>query len=342
LKEYIISNSSIEGEIFMIWVGIVGAKGYLGEALARLVAGHPEAQVSTVMDLQEFGDGVTHMCGSAEARPGYRNLVNAVKKSDIIFSGLTGGFAEDVYDKALSYGKRIIDVSDMHNTASYLEGTNSAYPGSVYGLSELYKDKMKDAAIVANPSSYCTGAILGLAPLTANKMIDVSSAIIESKSGITSLRRSDKLTETGMVTNSGVKTYKVECKDYAEEVNGQMLTLFGKRTSTVYTSHIIPGIKGITTTINVNPQVGAYGIDILDIFKEFYKTNPFIEVCNNGIMPEMKKGFNKYFCKIGASVDAESGKITVTTVLDDALRGAASQAIQSMNLMCGIDGKTGL
>ena len=326
----------------MIWVGIVGAKGYFGEALARLVAGHRSAQVSTVTDLQEFGDESAYMCGSTEVRPGYWSMMNAVKKSDIIFNGLTGKVAEDVYSKALSCGKRVIDISERRYIGGSLEGSNSAYPGSVYGLSELYKDKIKGASIVANPSSYCTGAILGLAPLAVNKMVDMNSAAIESKSGITSLRRSDKLTETGIITNSGVKTYKVECKDYAEEVNGQMLTLFGKRTSAAYTSHIIPGIKGITTTINVNPQTGIYGSDILDIFKEFYKSNPFVEVCDKGMMPEMKKGFNRYFCKIGASVDAESGRITVTTVLDDALRGAASQAIQSMNLMCGLDGETGL
>ncbi len=326
----------------MIWVGIVGAKGYFGDVLARLVAGHRSAQVSTVMDLQEFGDGGTYMCGSTEARPGYWSIVNAVKKSDIIFNGLTGNVAEEVYSKALSYGKKIIDINDKHYMGGYLEGSSSAHPGSVYGLSELYKDKMKGASIVANPSSYCTGAILGLAPLAANNMLDMNTTAIESKSGIASLRRSDKLTETGKNINGGVKTYKMECKDYAEEVNEQMLTLFGKRTSAAYTSYIIPGIKGITTTINVNPQAGIYGSDIIDIFKEFYKANPFVEVCNKGMMLETKKGLDKYFCKIGAAVDADSGKITVTTVLDDALRGVASQAIQSMNLMCGIDGKTGL
>lgn len=325
----------------MIWVGIVGAKGYFGEALARLVAGHPEAQVSTVADLQEFGDCSAYMYSSTETSPGYLNMMNAVKKSDIIFNGLKGEAAEDVYSKALACGKRVIDISERRFIGDSLQGSNSAYPGSVYGLSALYKDKMKSASIVANPSSYCTGAILGLAPLAANKMIDINSASIESKSGITSLKRSDKLTETGMITNAGVKTYKVECKDYAEEVNRQMLTLFGKKTSAAYTSHIIPGIKGITTTINVNPQAGIYGSDILDIFKAFYKSNPFVEVCDKGMAPGMKKGFNR-ICKIGASVDAESGKITVTTVLDDALRGVASQAIQSMNLMCGINGETGL
>lgn len=330
-----------EGEISMIWVGIIGAKGYFGDALARLVAGHRAAQLSTVLELPEMAEGSAYMYGCTEERPGYWSMMNAVKKSDIIFSGLTGSTAGEVYAKALSGGKRIIDIGDMNSLNNILEGCR-AYPGSVYGLSELYRDKMKDASIVANPSSYCTGAVLGLAPLAAYNMVDMDSAAIESKSGIASLRKTDRLTETGIANNCGVRTYKVECNDYADEVNEQMKALFGKKTAASYASYVIPGIKGITTTINVSPQTGLYAGDILDVYQEFYKTNPFVEVCSKGMVPEMKNGFSKCFCKIGASVEADSGKITVTTVLDDALRGVASQAVQSMNLMCGIDGKTGL
>ncbi|KUO77212.1 MAG: hypothetical protein APF77_23065 [Clostridia bacterium BRH_c25] len=327
----------------MIWVGIIGAKGYFGEALSKLVAGHPEAQVSTVMDLQELCEAEAYMCGSNEARPGYLSMVNAIKKSDIIFNGLPGTIARDVYSKAISFGKRIIDISDTYHMGGSMEGSSgSAYPGSVYGLSELYKDKMKNASIAANPSSYCTGAILGLAPLAADNLIDMDSAVIESKSGITGLRRNDKLVETGMTSNSGIKIYKVECMDYAEEVSEQMFTLFGRGASVSYTSYIIPGIKGITTTIEAEPRSAMDESDIMDTYRNFYKSNPFIKVCSNGMENEMKNGFNKCFCKIGASVDADTGKIAVTTVLDDAVRGVASQAIQTMNLMCGIDGKIGL
>lgn len=327
----------------MIWVGIIGAKGYFGEALGRLVAGHPEAQLSTVMDLQTLGDEGAYVYGSTESRPGYWSMVNAVKKSDIIFNGLSGTAAEEVYSKALPYGKRIINISDERYLGGCLEGSSgSAYPGSVYGLFELYKDKMKEASIAANPSSYCTGVILGLAPLAANDLVDMDSVSIESKSGIASLRRNDKLTETGMTINGSIKTYKVECMEYAEEVNEQMVTLFGKGTPSAYASYIIPGIKGITTAIKFNPNSGMYGSDILDIYRDFYKTNPFVEVCGSGIRSEIRNGFNKCFCKIGVSADQNSGQITVTTVLDDALRGVAGQAIQTMNLMCGIDGKIGL
>ncbi len=327
----------------MIWVGIIGAKGYFGEALGRLVAGHPEAQLSTVMELQGLSEGGSYMRGSAEAQPGYWSMVNAVKKSDVIFNGLSGAVAGDVYSKALSHGKRIIDISDEHYLGGCLEGKNgNAYPGSIYGLSRLYMDKMKKASIAENPSSYCAGAVLGLAPLAADNLVDVDSASIETKSGITSLKRNDKLIETGITVNGGIKTYKIDCMKYAEEVNEQMLTLFGRGIPASYAAYIIPGSKGITTTIKVNPNSGIHGRDILDIYRDFYKDSPFIEICSSGMMSSVRNGTGKSFCKIGASIDADSGKITVTTVLDDALRGVANQAIQTMNLMCGIDGKIGL
>lgn len=326
----------------MIWVGIIGAKGYFGETLSKLIAGHPEAQVSTVMDLSGLYDNSVYLSGSNEEKPGYWNMVSAIKKSDVIFSGLPGVMAEDVYLKAISNGKRIIDISEEHNLGVSLEDiAGGAYPGSIYGLSDLYKDKMKDAFIAANPSSYCTGALIGLVPLVSNKLADMGSVYVQSKSGITSLRRTDKLTDSGMMKN-GSRTYKLECSDYAEEVNEQMMTLFGHGSLASYEAYIIPGTKGITTTIKANPGAGISGGDILDAYMEFYKNNPFVKVLDNDNINEVKKGFGRSFCKIGASVEADSGKIIVTTVLDDAVRGVASQAIQTMNLMCGIDGNIGL
>lgn len=326
----------------MIWVGIIGAKGYFGEALSKLIAGHPEAQVSTVMDLQGLCDAGLYSSGANEAVPGYWNMVNAIKKSDVIFSGIPAAMAEDVYLKALSSGKRIIDISDEHNLGVNLENmAGNAYPGSVYGLSDLYKDKMKNAFLAANPSSYCTGALLGLAPLVSNGLADIGSLAVKAKSGITSLKRSDKLADAG-VLKSGIRTYKLECGDYANEVNEQMLILFGEGTPASYEAFVVPGTRGITTTIKADPAPGMHGKDIFEAYRDFYRNNPFVEVAANCEAVEERNGFDKCFCKIGASMEADTGKLTVTTVLDDAVRGVASQAVQTMNLMYGIDGKIGL
>ncbi len=326
----------------MIWVGIIGAKGYFGEALSKLIAGHPDAQVSTVTDIQGYCEAGIYPSVSNEEKPGYWDMVNAIKKSDVIFSGLPAEMAEDVYIKALSGGKRIIDISDEHSLGvNRPDMAGSAYPGSVYGLSDLYKDRMKAAFIAANPSSYCAGALLGLAPLVSNRLAAPGSVTVSSKSGITSLRRTDKLTDAEVLKN-GVRTYKLECTAYAEEVNEQMELLFGREKLGSYEAFVIPGTKGIRTTISAAPVAGMSSGDILEACREFYKDNPFVEVSHDGRINEARNGFDRCFCKIGASMEADSGRLTVTTVLDDAVRGVASQAIQTMNLMYGIDGRIGL
>jgi N-acetyl-gamma-glutamyl-phosphate reductase len=329
--------------MLMIWVGILGARGYFGEALPKLVAGHRSAQVSAIMDLQELCEGEVYTCTSNEAGSGYWSMVNAIKKSDIIFNGLSGSIAEDVYSKAISYGKRVIDIgNEQYNENGLKKKSVNSYPGSVYGLSEFYKDRMKNVSIAGNPSGYCTGAMLGLAPLAAFNLADMNTVSIESKSGITSLGRNDRLAGAKMSINGNTTIYKIESRKYAEEVNEQMLTLFGKGTSASYTAYIIPRIKGITTTIKVKPNAGIYGSNILDTYRDFYKDNPFVEVFSNDMINEVSNGFDRCFCKIGTSVEEDSGKFIVTTVLDDAVKGVAGQAVQTMNLMYGIDGKTGL
>jgi N-acetyl-gamma-glutamyl-phosphate reductase len=317
----------------MIWVGIIGAKGYFGETLSKLVAGHPDAQVSTVVNVEGlYGDS---------RQLGYLSMVDAIRKSDVIFSGLPGEMAEDVYLKALSHGKKIIDISEEHNSGMDFTNTaDNAYLGSIYGLSELYKDKMKGAFIASNPSSYCTGALLGLAPIALNGFANMASLDVRTKSGISSLKRNDKLTDLGMIKN-GARTYKLEGSGYAAEVSEQMLNLFGKGTLASYESYVISGTKGIVTTIKADPLAGISSSDISDAYRDFYKGNPFVEVSGN-MANVAQKGFGKHFCKINASLEADTGKISVTTVLNDAIRGVAGQAIQTMNLMYGMDGSIGL
>jgi len=329
--------------MLMIWVGILGARGYFGEALPKLVAGHRSAQVSTIMDLQELCENEVNTSRDNEARSVYLSMVNAIKKSDIIFNGLSGPIAEDIYSKAISNGKRVIDINNEQYIGRNLKkGIGSIYPGSVYGLSELYKDSMKEASIAVNPSSYCTGAILGLAPLVTLNLADMKTVSVESKSGIASLGPNDKLAEAKMTLNGNTTIYKMESEKYAEEVNEQIAVLFGKKISASYTAYIIPGINGITTTINVNSNRTLSRNDVLDIYRDFYNHNPLIEVCSNGVISETTKEIKKCSCKIHVSAEEGYGRIKVTTTFDDAVKGVVSQAIQTMNLMYDIDGEIGL
>ncbi len=326
----------------MIWVGILGPEGNFKETISKLIAGHPAAQISTMMDLQGlYGDG-EYICRSHGSRSEYRKMVNAIKRSDIIFNGLPDNVSSDIYSEALSFGRKVIGISDEFIGTDQEEGACSVCPGSVYGLPELYRDKMKAAFIAANPSSYCTGILLGLAPIAACNLANTGTVLIESRSGAISLRKGDRLIETGMICSGGTKIYKVGNKDYAEEVNKQMHMLFGKEMPILHSAYIIPGASGIATTIKINSDTGLYRGNIADIYKDFYKNSPFIEFCDNGIINERVKGGGKCVCKIRAFVNEENREITINTFISDGARGAASQALQTMNLMCGIDGKIGL
>lgn len=312
----------------MIWVGIVGAKGHVGEALTRLVAGHPGAQVSSFINPKDFD-------GTGMGRFEYQTMFDAIEKSDIIFSGLTGNIPEDILSKALLKGKKIIDVSDE----ACCDG--SIFPGSIYGLSELYRDTIKNASLVSNPSCYCTGAMLGLAPLMSSELIDASSVVIESESGITGLRNTDTLKDAEVVYVGGHKVYKLENSTYSEEIKTQLETVFSKNTAISYISYI-NGIRGLVTTISANSIFPLKDGEVEELYKRFYNGNPFVKVHGDGGLNEEDNSVNGCLCRIGARTDKNTGKLVITTVMNSIVKGLTGQAVQSMNLMYGFDEKTGL
>lgn len=310
----------------MIWVGIVGAKGHVGEALTRLVAGHPGAQISSFVNTGEFtGEGISML--------EYRSMLDAIQKSDIIFNGLTGSAAGDIFSEALVKGKRIIDISEeAYNRGNILSG-------SVYGLPELYRSKVENATIVSNPSCYCTGAMLALAPLMSSELIDAGSVVIESKSGITGLRSTDKLKGTEVLNEGGHRVYKLDNRNYSVEIEEQLKVLFGKSTAISYTSYI-NGIRGIVMKIYSNPVVPLNDGDAEELYKQFYRNSPFVKICSEGGLNS--GGSSRSFCEIEARVDKLTGKLVVTTAMESPVRTQTEQAVQTMNLMYGLDEKTGL
>lgn len=309
----------------MKWVGIIGAKGYVSEAITRLIAGHPEAQISKVVN----STGYSVEKGSID----YRNMLDVIEKSDIIFNGLTGSISEDITAKALSKGKKIINISD--------EVYDDILPGSVYGLSKLYKGKVKNAAAVLNPSCYCAGAMLGLAPLMHSEFFNANSIVIESKSGITSLKDTDRLVDAEVSDDGGYKVYKLDNKQYSEEIKKQLEVLFGKRIVVSLNSYI-NGIKGIMTTIYADTAPSLDNGKASELYKKFYGDNPFVRVCEEGEFNNRTNNEIEASCIIELGCDKNTGKLVVTTVIRSIVRELTEQAVQTMNLMCGFDEKAGL
>jgi len=317
----------------MIWVGIVGAKGYVGEALTRLIAAHPNAQVGSIVSSGQLAAGKDLATGGYLKKLQYNNMLAAFEKSDVIFKGTLGDTALDILPEAILKGKKIIDISEEGH------GSLMEMAGSVYGLSRLYRDKVKDASVVINPSCFCTGAMLGLAPLFAAGAIYEGSVAIEAKAGITSLKAGDSLSGVEVLDEEGHRVYRLEGRYYSAEIEQQIKELFGINTHISYTSYI-NGVRGVVTTIYAQPTSALKSEEVVDIFKQFYGSGTFVNI-HGGNMVSKEKGFAG-LCDIEAAVDENSGRIVVTTVLDSVVKTVTGQAVQTMNLMCGFNEEAGL
>lgn len=324
----------------MVWVSIIGANGYVGYVLSRLIAGHPSAQISTYIDAKQLHDKKS-LGGPIEDKMNGWSVFDAIEKADVIFNGIPKKDAVNIYTEALKQGKKIIDIS-MDSEISFGAAAGSSMKKPVYGLPELNKAQIEQAEIVSNPSSYCTGAMLGLAPLVSGKLVDCKSIIIDSKSGISNLSKTDKLLDSFMGNSENVKAYTLGNDTYSTEIENQVQKLFGEKIAITYTPYIVPMNKGILTTIYTSPVKETDTGEVIQLYKAFYDNNPFIRIYEEGKTPETKAVSHSNYCDIGISYDKRTNKIMVVTAIDNLIKGAAGQAIQNMNLMYGMDEKLGL
>lgn len=316
----------------MVWVGMIGAEGIIAHVLSKLIASHPAAQISTFFNTSRFEDGT-------DKRIGEWSMFDAIEKSDVIVNALPHKSAYSVFNEAVKQGKKVIDISIDANSSKDC-GEPSAKP--VYGIPELNKKKIMEAFVVSNPSCYCTGAMLGLAPLVSGKLVDTKSIIIDSKAGVTSLSNADKLVESFVENNENVKTYKLGSNAHSMEIEQQIQKLFGEKSGILYTPYIVPMNKGVLTTIYAAPAEELDTKSLIGHYKEFYKDDPFIRIYDEGKMPETKWVSHSNYCDIGVYADKSTNRIVVVTAIDNLMKGAAGQAIQNINLMYGMDEKMGL
>lgn len=316
----------------MVWVGIIGAEAYIANALSKLIASHPAAQISTFFSESQLSD-----CTSEKY---YKwSMFDAIEKSDIIFNGLPHKNSGSIISEAVKQGKKVIDISD-DNSAAMNKGELSASP--VYGIPELNKENIMNAFVVSNPSCYCTGAMLGLAPLVHGKLIDMKSVIIDSKAGVTSLSKTDKLVESFLDNNESVKAYKLGRDNHSIEIEQQVGNLFGEKIGVFYTPYIVPMNKGILTTIYAVPAKDLDTDSLIEQYQEYYQNNPFIRIYKDGSIPQTKSVSYSNYCDIGMYVDKPNNRIVVVTAIDNLMKGAAGQVIQDMNIMYGFDERMGL
>lgn len=339
----------------MLKVAIVGASGYTGVELLRILYGHPEAAVTCVTSEQSAGKRISEVFPTLRGRCDLvlDNLepVRVAEKADVVFTALPHKAAMEVVPTFIKLGKRVVDLSadyrlqDAQEYARWYEPHMSPelLKKAVYGLPELRRARIAGADLVANPGCYPTSIILGLAPLLKNKLIDTATIIADSKSGVSGAGRSAKVDNLYCEVNDGFKAYGVGgVHRHIPEIEQELTLLAGNRITISFTPHLVPMDRGILSTIYAVPVKDVTTTELTALYAGFYQGEPFVRVLSEGSFPSTAFVRGGNFCDIGLTVDRRTGRVIVVSAIDNLVKGASGQAVQNMNIMCGLPENMGL
>lgn len=343
----------------MIRVGIIGASGYAGVELVRYLLAHPGVEItylaSNTLAGKPLSSAFPSFLGQDLPVCEKYNADSMADKVDLVFQAQGNGVGMKVAPELLEYGKKLIDVPAdfrLKDIALHKQfyGMDHASPAlvdeAVYGIPELHAKEIAAARIIANPGCYATSAILALAPLVSSKMVCLNSLIVDSKSGVSGAGRS-KVEVAGLFCeiNEGFKAYAIANHRHTPEIEQELSVLAGESATLSFTPHLIPMNRGILTTAYASAEQNKKlptSADLIAQYQEFYEGKPFVAVLDEGNQPNTKNVFGTNFCHIGVVSDQRTNRAIITCAIDNMGKGAAGQAVQNMNLMCGFAETTGL
>ncbi len=365
----------------MINIGIIGATGYTGEELISILLRHSEvrivnlsAKVDKAQPIEEifpkFEGKISLVCAEPD-------LKKIIASCDLVFLALPHTVSMEIAPTLLRAGKKVIDLSAdyrLNDTKTYTQFYQTKHKDkinlaqAVYGLPELYRAKIKNAQLIANPGCYPTASILALAPLVAFNIVDLDSIIIDAKSGVTGAGK--KIVENFLFSeiNEDFKAYKVNTHQHMPEINQELSKLAAKLIKVTFVPHLLPLNRGILETIylkkkqkakspatkspqnppqdvadspiilaNVGESAKHYGgrggkkQNLISLYKKFYKKEPFVRIKEEGDFPRLKDVVGTNFCDIGIMESHDT--IIIIAAIDNLLKGASGQAVQNMNIM---------
>lgn len=338
-------------------VAVAGATGYVGQELCKILSGHDAVEIvdiaSTSESGKEYADLFPAFKGAIDKTLSPFDIKELAANSDILFLALPHGVAAGLLDMSVLGKTRVIDLSgdfrlsDMESAkANYGEAaaTNELFGMSVYGLCELNANKIANASLVANPGCYATAAILALAPLVKDALIETDSIILDGKSGVSGAGRQALLKLHFNEVNESVKAYATPTHRHSPEIEETLSKLSDAQEEivTTFTAHLVPMSRGILMTAYAKLASGVDALEIAGAYESQYGSAPFVEVLGEGGMPETRfvRGSNN--CQIGYAIDRRSSRIVVVSAIDNLVKGASGQAVQNMNIMLGLDETTGL
>jgi N-acetyl-gamma-glutamyl-phosphate reductase len=338
----------------MLKTAILGASGYTGFELLKILLGCPEVKLCSVTSRQYKGEKVSEVF---PALMGFVDLCfedtedfKAVLDAELVFSALPHKTSQDTVARLVGMDKRVIDLSAdfrLKDIEVYKEwyGEHKAaniLQKAVYGMPELYKEEIKKADLVANPGCYPTGAILGLAPVLSKDLIDINTIVIDSKSGVSGAGRGLSLDRMFVEVNEGFKAYSVGLHRHTPEIEQELSLIVGRDIKVTFTPHLLPLNRGILSTIYADLKEELPTKGVLSIYDDYYNNEPFIRIMDEGKYPNISQVKGSNFCDIGIKVDSRTGRVVIITAIDNLIKGASGQAVQNMNIMYNLPEETGL
>jgi N-acetyl-gamma-glutamyl-phosphate reductase len=339
----------------MLNVAIVGASGYTGLELIRILHCHPEVAVTCLTSEQSAGRKISDIFPTLRGRCDLtlENLepVRVAEKADLIFTALPHKAAMEVVPTFLKLGRHVIDLSADYRLSDpevygawYEPHLNPAnLKKAVYGLPELRRAKIKGARLVANPGCYPTSIILGLAPLLKKGLINTQDIIADSASGVTGAGRAARVDSLYCEVNEGFRAYAAGgVHRHTPEIEQELSLLAGEHLVITFTPHLVPMDRGILSTIYVTPRTAMTTEKLVQLYQEFYSGEPFVRVLPQGTLPNTAFVRGSNFCDIAPLVDQRTGRVIIVSAIDNLVKGASGQAVQNMNIVCGFPETMGL
>ncbi len=339
----------------MIRASVIGSSGYAGIELFRILKNHPEVKLVNLVSKTFQGKKI------GELYPKYRDLDiefvwkdyrDIAKESDVVFTAtphkVAMEFAKELYEEGvvlidLSADFRFEDWKIFEKWYKVEHKSKELLRNTVYGLPELYKEKIEKANLIGNPGCYPTASILGLAPLLKHNLIDVESIVIDAKSGTTGAGK--KLTEILHFPerNENLSPYSPVMHRHIPEIEKELCKI-GSRDDVyiTFTPHLLPMDRGILASIYTKLKDKISQKELYKLYREFYKDAYFIRIVEKNLLPDTKSVANTNFCDIGLRVDNRTGRVIVFSAIDNLIKGASGQAVQNMNIRFGFSEEMGL
>ena len=345
----------------MVKVGIIGATGYAGQELVRILLGHKDAEIvwygsRSYID-QEYASVYRNMFQLVDAKCMDDNMDELSKQADVIFTATPQGLCASLVNEQILSNTKIVDLSAdfrIKDVATYEKWYNLEHKSpqfieeAVYGLCEINREDIKKARLIANPGCYTTCSILSLYPLVKERLVDVDTIIVDAKSGTSGAGRGAKVANLYCEVNESIKAYGVTTHRHTPEIEEQLGYAYDGTPLTInFTPHLVPMTRGILATEYATLNKKADGTlptyeEVKAVYDKYYKNEKFVRVLEKDICPETKWVEGSNYVDVNFKIDERTGRIVMMGALDNLVKGAAGQAVQNMNLLFGFDEAEGL